>query len=160
MFASGHTAIFYDYTLRAPVCQSTRARKMQAVTRKTANSLTSGRRRAIIRVQQQAFALFSPAYQSDHDARHGRLFSFLSLSKKQILHKLRARIARLLSEFVQNFGFAHLLLNSKIKKFSHSFICGKGYSPPLRGENSFLSTVCAANQAAFILSKTPPGTAV
>ena len=33
-------------------------------------------------------------------------------------------------------------LNSKIKKFSHSFICGKGYSPPLRGENSFLSTAC------------------
>ena len=28
-------------------------------------------------------------------------------------------------------------LNSKIKKFSYSFICGKGYSPPLRGENSF-----------------------
>ena len=32
-------------------------------------------------------------------------------------------------------------LNSKIKKFSHSFICGKGYSPPFGGENSFLSTV-------------------
>ena len=32
-------------------------------------------------------------------------------------------------------------LNSKIKKFSDSFICGKSYSPPLRGENSFLSTV-------------------
>ena len=32
-------------------------------------------------------------------------------------------------------------LNSKIKKFSYSLICGKGYSP-LRGENSFLSTVC------------------
>ena len=31
-------------------------------------------------------------------------------------------------------------LNSKIKKFSYSFICGKGYSPP-SGENSFLSTV-------------------
>ena len=31
--------------------------------------------------------------------------------------------------------------NSKIKKFSYSFICGKGYSPPA-GENSFLSTVC------------------
>ena len=31
-------------------------------------------------------------------------------------------------------------LDSKIKKFSYSFICGKGYSP-LRGENSFLSTV-------------------
>ena len=33
-------------------------------------------------------------------------------------------------------------LNSKIKKFSYSFIFGKGYSPP-SGENSFLSTVCA-----------------
>ena len=32
-------------------------------------------------------------------------------------------------------------LNSKIKKFSDSFICGKGYSPPFGGENSFLSTV-------------------
>ena len=32
-------------------------------------------------------------------------------------------------------------LNSKIKKFSYSFICGKGYSPPEGGENSFLSTV-------------------
>ena len=32
-------------------------------------------------------------------------------------------------------------LNSKIKKFSHSFICGKGYSPPFGGENSFLSAV-------------------
>ena len=28
-------------------------------------------------------------------------------------------------------------LNSKIKKFSDSFICGKGYSPPEGGENSF-----------------------
>ena len=24
-------------------------------------------------------------------------------------------------------------LNSKIKKFSYSFICGKGYSPPFEG---------------------------
>ena len=32
-------------------------------------------------------------------------------------------------------------LNSKIKKFSYSFICRKGYSPPFGGENSFLSTV-------------------
>ena len=31
-------------------------------------------------------------------------------------------------------------LNSKTKKFSYSFICGNGYSPPW-GENSFLSTV-------------------
>ena len=34
-------------------------------------------------------------------------------------------------------------LNSKIKKFSHSFICGKGYSP-LRGENSFFPQSVAA----------------
>ena len=33
-------------------------------------------------------------------------------------------------------------LNSKIKKFSCSFICRKGYSLPA-GENSFLSIVCA-----------------
>ena len=32
-------------------------------------------------------------------------------------------------------------MNSNIKKFSYSFICRKGYSP-LKGENSFLSTVC------------------
>ena len=32
-------------------------------------------------------------------------------------------------------------LNSKIRKFGYSFICGKGYSPPFGGENSFLSTV-------------------
>jgi len=42
---------------------------------------------------------------------------------------------------VQNLLFAQLLLNSKIKKFSYSFICGKGYSPPSGGENSFLPTV-------------------
>ena len=35
-----------------------------------------------------------------------------------------------------------LSLNSKVKKFSYSFIGGKGYSLPLGGENSFLSTVC------------------
>ena len=32
-------------------------------------------------------------------------------------------------------------MNRKIKKSSYSFICEKGYSPPLGGENSFLSTV-------------------
>ena len=37
-------------------------------------------------------------------------------------------------------------LNSKIKKFSYSFICGKGYSPPSGGENSFLSTVCGGQR--------------
>ena len=33
-------------------------------------------------------------------------------------------------------------LNRKVKKFSDPFVCGKGYSPPIRGENSFLSAVC------------------
>ena len=28
-------------------------------------------------------------------------------------------------------------MNSKMKKFSYSFICGKGYSPPLRGRIAF-----------------------
>jgi len=36
-------------------------------------------------------------------------FSKQSLSKKQILRNARARIARPLSEFLQNFGFSHLL---------------------------------------------------
>lgn len=36
------------------------------------------------------------------------------IEKKKILHKTRARIARLLSEFVQNIGFVHLLENVKI----------------------------------------------
>ena len=42
---------------------------------------------------------------------------------------------------VQLIDIIKLRLNSKIKKFSYSFICGKGYSPP-SGKNSFLSTVC------------------
>ena len=50
-------------------------------------------------------------------------------------------------EFFSNFGesksglrplqlvdISKLGLNSKIKKFSYSFICGKGYSPPSGGE--------------------------
>ena len=41
---------------------------------------------------------------------------------------------------VQLIDIIKLRLNSKIKKFSYSFICGKGYSPP-SGENSFLSAV-------------------
>ncbi len=42
---------------------------------------------------------------------------------------------------LQLVDISKLGLNSKIKKFSYSFICGKGYSPPEGGENSFLSTV-------------------
>ena len=41
---------------------------------------------------------------------------------------------------LQLVDISKLGLDSKIKKFSYSFICGKGYSPP-SGENSFLSTV-------------------
>ena len=40
-----------------------------------------------------------------------------------------ARIAR-----PQLVDISKLGLNSKIKKFSYSFICGKGYSPPSGGE--------------------------
>ena len=32
-------------------------------------------------------------------------------------------------------------LNRKIKKFSYSFICGKGYSPPFGGESLFVYTL-------------------
>ena len=41
---------------------------------------------------------------------------------------------------VQFFGISKLGLNRKIKKFSDSFIGGKGYSPPEGGENSFAKT--------------------
>ena len=35
---------------------------------------------------------------------------------------------------LQLVDISKLGLNSKIKKFSDSFICGKGYSPPFGGE--------------------------
>ena len=38
---------------------------------------------------------------------------------------------------LQLVDISKLGLNSKIKKFSYSFICGKGYSPPLRGRIAF-----------------------
>ena len=77
--------------------------KCRPLQEKTANSLTSGRRRAIIRVQQQAFALFSPAYQSDHDARHGRLFSFAGLPASR-----EARMRRHMRRISQAEGSAWL----------------------------------------------------
>ena len=39
---------------------------------------------------------------------------------------------------VQLVDISKLGLNSKIKKFSYSFICGKGYSPPFGGESLFV----------------------
>ena len=171
---------------------------MQVVTRKTANSLTSGRRRAIIKVQQQAFTLFSPAYQSDHDARHGRLFSFAGLPASRearmrrhmrrisqaegsawlsppsgqirggMVSSLPLYIGKISDHFIQSqttsfvnplsvsipyfaaIGQLQLVdiskidLNSKIKKFSHSFICGKGYSPPFGGRIAFFLQSVAA----------------
>ena len=38
---------------------------------------------------------------------------------------------------LQLVGISKIDLNSKIKKFSHSFICGKGYSPPFGGRIAF-----------------------
>ena len=54
------------------------------------------------------------------------------LLKKQVSEQTAKQSAQLVD-------ISKLGLNSKIKKFSYSFICGKGYSPPSR-ENSFLST--------------------
>ena len=58
---------------------------------------------------------------------------------------------------LQLVDISELGLNSKIKKFSYSFICGKGYSPP-SGENSFLSTIrsgvgCETGAAVLMIGK-------
>ena len=47
-------------------------------------------------------------------------------------------------ERLQLVDISKIDLNSKIKKFSHFFICGKGYSPPFGGENSFFLQSVAA----------------
>ena len=39
----------------------------------------------------------------------------------------------MLDSLFQLVDISKLGLNSKIKKFSYSFICGKGYSPPPSG---------------------------
>ena len=39
----------------------------------------------------------------------------------------------MLDSLFQLVDISKLGLNSKIKKFSYSFICGKGYSPPFGG---------------------------
>ena len=45
-------------------------------------------------------------------------------------------------------------LNSNIKKFSYSFICGKGYSPPPKGENSpFVYSLAARMRAVLMTEK-------
>ena len=41
---------------------------------------------------------------------------------------------RMMNAALQLVDISKLGLNSKIKKFSYSFICGKGYSPPFGGE--------------------------
>ena len=46
---------------------------------------------------------------------------------------------------LQLVDISKLGLNSKIKKFSYSFICGKGYSPPLGGRIAFCLQSDAAN---------------
>ena len=63
-------------------------------------------------------------HEKQRDSMTGRVFFYA---------KKRAEPAQLVD--INKLG-----LNSNIKKFSYSFICGKGYSPP-SGENSFLSTV-------------------
>ena len=46
-----------------------------------------------------------------------------------ISYKLKKRAEPASTCYISKLG-----LNSKIKKFSYSFICGKGYSPPFGGE--------------------------
>ena len=41
-------------------------------------------------------------------------------------------------------------LNSKIRKFSHSFICGKGYSPPSGGEWLFVYSLLPPSGGFYI----------
>ena len=49
---------------------------------------------------------------------------------------------------LQLVDISKLGLNSKIKKFSYSFICGKGYSPPFGGRIAFCLQ-SAAHRAFF-----------
>ena len=42
-----------------------------------------------------------------------------------------------IDRWLQLVDISKLGLNSKIKKFSYSFICGKGYSPPFGGRIAF-----------------------
>ena len=46
---------------------------------------------------------------------------------------------------LQLVDISKLGLNSKIKKFSYSFICGKGYSPLLRRRIAFCLQFAAAS---------------
>ena len=48
---------------------------------------------------------------------------------------------------LQLVDISKLGLNSKIKKFSYSFICGKGYSPPSGGESLFVYSLRRAADA-------------
>ena len=82
-----------------------------------------------------------PRYRTEHG--HLRLFLFVQFSKLLIYHPFPMQSKSRLSP-PQLVDISKLGLNSNIKKFSYSFICGKGYSPP-SGENSFLSTVCDAH---------------
>ena len=54
-------------------------------------TLTSGRKDAIIKIRQRAFASVSPAYPDDHDAGHGRLFSFAGHKAFPAAHRPRCK---------------------------------------------------------------------
>ena len=61
------------------------------------------------------------------DAEKTVVYPFKPETKKPPSKKREAQLAHI----------SKLVLDSKIKKFRYSFICGKGYSPPFGGENSF-----------------------
>ncbi len=56
--------------------------------------------------------------------RENRRAAIKTNNEKTSLEKREAQLAHI----------SKLVLDSKIKKFSDSFICGKGYSPPSGGE--------------------------
>ena len=95
--------------------------------------------------------LFSP-----FEGENSFLSTVQSSSKKRMLHKARARNARPYGHggvmhscfFLQHCRGAHRapvigicakfrICSFTVKKFSYSFICGKGYSPPSRGRIAF-----------------------
>ena len=63
------------------------------------------------------------------DDAENLLIMFKMFDTPTDLWKLKKR-----AEPAQLVDISKLDLNSKIKKFSYSFICGKGYSPPFGGE--------------------------
>ena len=60
-----------------------------------------------------------------------------NVGRKLHIFLLNQKLRKIAHVSEQLVDISKLGLNSKIKKFSYSFICGKGYSPPFRGRIAF-----------------------